>query len=297
MKIVIIKVILILTLMVCICCASENKKARKRTKCASSMKAAEGKTSEVDAVLKNLNKKTSGLKTFQAQVEYRFIQPLLESQKLQKGDLYYAKLGDNSKLRLNFKTSRIDDEEEEKYLEEYILLDGTFLTHSGRQFDGMWAVQIDYEMEAVKYIQLTQASDPNKPTDVFELIGREFPMIGFSRIEDIKKQFDVTLVKQKKSGPEDFIQLHLKVKPDSVYKDNYFSIDFWIDKKSGLPAKILTISTEPATEPVELKEVSEIKFINSKFNNNIEQKIFDFKIPAGFDEPEIMPLKKKDGQK
>ena len=111
----------------------------------------------------------------------------------------------------------------------------------------------------------------------------------------MKEQFEVSLVEQKTRESQEFTQVHLKVKPNSVYKDNYVSIDFWIDKKSGLPAKIVTISTEPATEPVELKDVSEIKFLNSKFNNKIVQKVFDFKIPAGFDEPEIMPLKKKDG--
>jgi outer membrane lipoprotein-sorting protein len=256
---------------------------------------AEGKINEVDKVLQQLNQKTSELKSFQAQVEYRFIQPLLESEKLQKGDFYYAKLGNNSKLRLNFKTSQIDDEDEEKYVEEYIVFDGAGLSHPGQKFKGMWAVQIDYEMEGVRYIQLAEAGDPNKPTDVFDLINKNFPMIGFSRIEDIRKQFEITLVKQKKSGSEDFIQVHLDVKPNSVYKDDYVFIDFWIDKKTGLPAKIVTVSTEPATEPVELKDVSEIKFLNSKFNNKIAKKVFDFKIPAGFDEPEIMPLKKKDG--
>lgn len=32
-------------------------------------------------------------------------------------------------------------------------------------------------------------------------------------------------------------------------------------------------------------------------NVKIDEKVFDFKIPEGFDEPEIMPLKKKGGQK
>ena len=128
-----------------------------------------------------------------------------------------------------------------------------------------------------------------------DLINNNFAMIGFSKIEDIKKQFDISLVKQKKSESEDFIQVHLKVKPNSVYKDNYVSIDFWIDKKLGLPVKVVTVSTEPATEPVEDKDVSEIKFIKPEFNKKIDKKVFDLKIPAGFDEPDIQPLSKKSG--
>ena len=89
----------------------------------------------------------------------------------------------------------------------------------------------------------------------------------------------------------------MKVKPNSIYKDDYVYIDFWIDRKLGLPAKIVTVSTEPATEPVELKDVSEIKFLKTEFNKKIDRKVFDFKIPAGFDEPDIRPLPKKGERK
>jgi len=289
----IIKSAIILLWAVSGCLASEVKVACKCPNCSNTKQPAKEKTNEVDTVLKQLNQKTSELVSIQAQIEYKFIQPLLESEKLQKGVFYYAKIGNSSKLRLNFQTRTIDDEEEEKYVEEYIVLGGANLSHPGHRFEGMWAVQIDYEMEGIKYIQLADAQDPNKPIDVFDLINKNFPMVGFSRIEDIKKQFEITLVEQKKSGPEDFIQVHLEVKPNSIYKDDYVSIDFWIDKKLGLPAKIVTVSTEPATEPVELKDVFEIKFLKPEFNIKIDKKVFDFKIPTGFDEPDIMPLPKK----
>jgi len=290
---IIIKSAIILLWALSACLASEAKVACKCLKCSNSKQPADEKTNEVETVLKQLNQKTSELTSFQAQIEYKFIQPLLESEKLQKGIFYYAKIGNSSKLRLNFQTRTVDDEEEEKYVEEYIVLGGANLSHPGHRFEGVWAVQIDYEMESVRYIQLADVQDPNKPMDVFDLINKNFPMVGFSRIEDIKKQFEITLVEQKKTGPEDFIQVHLEVKPNSIYKDDYVSIDFWIDKKLGLPAKIVTVSTEPATEPVELKDVFEIKFLKPEFNTKIDEKIFDFKIPAGFDEPEIMPLPKK----
>jgi len=296
-KKIIIKSAIILLWAMCICLASEGKKACTCPTCVAKRQAKEEAANDADKVLKQLNQKTSELTSIQAKIEYKFIQPLLESEKLQKGIFYYTKIGNSSKLRLNFQTRTIDDEEEEKYVEEYIVLGGANLSHPGYRFEGMWAVQIDYEMEGIRYIQLADVQDPNKPIDVFDLINKNFPMIGFSRIEDIKKQFEITLVEQKKSGPEDFIQVHLEVKPNSIYKDDYVSIDFWIDKKLGLPAKIVTVSTEPATEPVELKDVFEIKFLNPKFNNKIDKKIFDFKIPAGFDEPEIMPLPKKGERK
>lgn len=253
------------------------------------------KPDPVEVVLKQLNQKTAELKSYQAQVEYRFTQPLFdESETLRKGVLYYARFDKKkSKLRINFQTLKQDDEEEEKYAVQYIVLDGVYLSGPDDQFEGTWLVHIDYELKGVKYYQIAEVKDPNEPVDVFDLASRNLPMIGFTKIEDLKKQFEVTLVKQKKGKREDFIQVHLKVKPNSVYKDDYVFIDFWIDKKLGLPAKVVAVSTEPATEPVEQKDISEIKFLKPKLNKRIDKKVFDFKIPKGFGKPEIIPLKKK----
>lgn len=291
-KKIVSKAVIVFLWTVSICWASECKRESSDTK-----QPVEEKTNAVDAVLKQLNKKTSELISYQAQIEYNFIQPLLESEKLQKGIFYFAKLGKESKLRLNFQTRKIEDEEEEKYAVQYIVLGGVYLRHPDYQFEGMWLVHIDYEIEAVKYYQLAEAKEPNKPVDAFDLVSRNFPMLGFTKIEDLKKQFDVTLVEQKKPGPEDFIQLHLEVKPNSIYKDDYISIDFWIDKKLGLPARIVAVSTEPATEPIELRDISEIKFLKPKVNKGMDKKVFEFKIPEGFDEPEIIPLRKKGKRK
>ena len=258
----------------------------------------EEKVNKVDAVLKRLNKKALELTSYEAQIEYGFIQPLLfGSETLRKGTLYYGRFDKKSKLRINFETVKQEDEEERKYSIQYIVLDGASLTLAGYEFQGTWLVHIDNEIESVKYYQLAEAKEPNKPVDAFDLASRNLPMIGFTKIEDLKKQFQITLVEQKKSEPEDFIQLHLKVKPNSVYKDDYVYIDFWVDKKLGLPAKVFAVSTEPATEPVEQKDIYEIKFIKPMVNRKIDGKTFEFKIPEGFGEPEIIPLKKKGERK
>ena len=66
-----------------------------------------------DEILKQLNKKTLDLKAYTAQVEYKFIQPLFESEALRKGILYYQKLDKRSKLRINFQTLKQDDEKQQ----------------------------------------------------------------------------------------------------------------------------------------------------------------------------------------
>jgi len=256
---------LLVTAGVCWACASTNhldiQQPQKDVNC-------------VEAILEQLSEQTNELQSYETQVEYKFSQPLLESQTLRKGVLYYAKNGEKSRLRINFQTLKQDDEKQQKYIEQFI-------------FDGIWLTHIDYQTKAVKRHQL---AEPNKPMDVFDLAGRNLPIIGFSKVQDLKKDFEINLVKQQGGNVEDFAQLHLKVKPDSAYKDDYTTIDFWIDKKLHLPAKIVAVSTE--------EDIYEIKFLKPKVNKKIAQKVFDFKIPDGFS-MEIEPLKKskeKSGQ-
>ena len=229
----------------------------------------------VDVVLTQLSRKTKQLKSYEAQVEYTFIQPVFESTTMRKGVMYYAKSGKKSKLRMNFRTLKQDDEKEQKYREEFI-------------FDGVWLTHINFQ---IKQVRVHQLAEPNKPMDAFELAGRNLPIVGFARIEDLKKQFDIKLVEQKdthsvipaKAGIQQFIHLHLKVKPDSVYKDDYVSIDFWIDKKLGMPARINAVSTE--------EDIYQIRLLKPKVNKRMDKKVFEFKVPRGFGK-EIIPLKK-----
>jgi outer membrane lipoprotein-sorting protein len=223
----------------------------------------------VEAILTQLKQKTTNLTSYQAELEYRFKQPLLESETLRKGVLYYQKTDVKSTLRVNFLTLKQEDEKERKYFEHFI-------------FDGIWLTRIDYQ---IKKAERHQLAEPNKPADPFELASRDMPVIGFTKIEDLKKQFEITLVQQNKAEAETSFHLHLKVKPDSKYKDDYTAIDLWIDKKSNLPAKITALTTE--------EDIYEIKFLKPVVNKKIDAKVFKFDIPKDFT-IEIIPLKKQE---
>ena len=248
------------------------------------------KDDPVDIVLEKLNKTTSGLKSYQSRIEYKFLQPLLESESLRKGFFYYARSDGKSALNINFNTLKQDDEKEQKYVERYIILDGARLPLGDRELKGIWLALLDYQIKEAKYYQLAEPNDPNKSIDVFDLASKKLPMLGFSKIEDLKKQFEVSLVEPPKNESEEFIQVHLKVKPNSIYKDDYISIDFWIDKKLGLPAKVIAVKSEP--EPP-YGDIVEIKFLKPKVNKSIDKKVFELKIPKGFGEPEVFPLERK----
>jgi outer membrane lipoprotein-sorting protein len=237
---------------------------------------------QVDSILEQLKEKTAELKSYQSGIEYRFSQPILESETLRKGVLYYQRTGEEpsfakategrSALRINFQTLKQDDGQEEEYIEQYI-------------FDGVWLTHIDYQ---IRQVRRYQQAEPNKPAEVFDLVRENFPIIGFSRTEDLRKEFEISLVEQQDG---DFVQLHLKVKPDStsspqadsIYKDDYTAIDFWIDKKLYLPAKIVAASTEG--------DIYEIRLLGARVNEKIDANVFEVKIPEGFG-VETEPLKR-----
>ena len=254
------------------------------------------KTNPIDSILEKLNKQTQELESYQCQVEYRYVQPsVFDTQTLRKGILYYSKQDGKSKLRVNFQTLKQDEDAEKKYNEQYIVVDGSELPKkSGTNFEGIWLVHLDYEFKSAKFIQIAQAADPNKSVNVFDLISKNLPMVGFTKSDQLKEQFDITLPERKTTEPTDIIQVHLKVKPNSVYKDDYVQIDCWIDGKLNLPVRIVAISTDPAGESLDQKDFYEIKFLNAKTNEKIDKSVFDFQIPKGFDEPEIYPLKDND---
>jgi outer membrane lipoprotein-sorting protein len=222
-------------------------------------------TNFVSAILDGLRQKTAQLQSYQCEVNYLFSQPVLESKTLRTGNLYYTRLGNGSKLRINFDTLSQDDGPRQNYKECYI-------------FDGQWLTHIDYQ---IKQVQKRQLAEANEPIDAFELAKRNFPLIGFDKTEDLKKEFDVNFAAEANG----IVDLRLKVKPDSQYKDDYKSVEVWIDKGLMLPAKISAVSTEG--------DIYEISFIKPKVNEAIDEKVFEFTIPDGFGKPEIIPLKNK----
>ena len=224
---------------------------------------------KVNAILDRLEKQTNRLRSYEAKIEYLVIQEpeLLDSRILRKGRLYYQKEQDASRVRVNFETLKQDDGDEEQHIEQFI-------------FDGVWLTKIDYQLEKVDFYQ--QAPE-DKPVDVFEYISHNFPMVGFTKTENLLKDFEVKLINQP-GDPNTPIHLHLKVKKDSPYKDDYTAIDFWIDSRSFLPVRIEAISTEG--------DIYDIKLFDAKVEKKLKITVFGVAIPKHFSKNRH-PLKRK----
>lgn len=226
---------------------------------------AEQDANSADAVLGQLNQKTAGLISLQGRIEYLFSQPLLDSQTLRKGVLYYGKTGNSSALRISFQTLQQDQEKEQKRQEEYI-------------FDGVWLTYIDYRLKTARRYQQTE---PDSPMDALKLAGRNFPIIGLTGAEDLKKDFEVALTAQSAVEEKNLVHLCLKPRTDSAYRGRYASIDFWMDSKTALASKIIAVSDEG--------DIYQIKFSQLQTGKKPDSKIFEVEIPKDFN-TETMPL-------
>ncbi|MBN1507790.1 MAG: hypothetical protein JW955_13150 [Sedimentisphaerales bacterium] len=227
-------------------------------------------SSPLETVLEGLHKKAVELKSYECKVDYVVTQTLLESKTRRSGNLYYARFDGRSYLRVDFLALQQDDEPQQEYREQVV-------------FDGVWLQQISYKTESVERRQI---AEPNKPVDAFALASRQVPMFGFSKVEDLHKQFEIDLAADEPAESSRFNHLHLKVKPDSIYKEDYSAIDFWIDKTVGLPARVFAVGAEE-----DVGETYEIKLLEPKANTGLDKSVFQVSIPVSFS-VETIPLSK-----
>jgi hypothetical protein len=123
----------------------------------------------------------------------------------------------------------------------------------------------------------------NESIDAFDLLCEYLPIVGFTGEEKLKKEFNITLAEPNENEPNG-LGLHMEVKGDSVYKDDWKWIDFWINKNQYLPARVIIFSTQ--------EDVFEISFLDAAVNEPIDEKVFQPVVPKGFVEAEVVPLKR-----
>jgi len=230
----------------------------------------------VQGVLDRLRERTEAIRTYQGQIRYLFIQEpeLLDSRTLNEGALFYARDPNEpaaTKLRINFLTRQQDDGEKVTHREEFL-------------FDGVWLTRIDYQLRKVDRYQKAPV---DKPLDVFELIGYNFPIIGFTQTQRLAEYFDIRLLEDHKAAPDAPVRLQLKGKKASPHKDDYDTIGFWIDRALFLPRRIVTTSTQG--------DIYDITFLSPKLNKKLPKGVFAVEVPADFDQ-NTHPLPPPDAQ-
>jgi len=207
------------------------------------------------------------LNSYQARIEYVLTQPLLDSRTVRTGAIYYQRSTGSSRLRVSMQTIQQDQDKPQSCHEEFI-------------FDGVWLTHIDYQLMSITKRQMTE---PNQPKDAFELAGSQFPIIGFTDINELIGQFDVRLAgpdpNDRKTG---LCQLEFTSRPGSRYSQQYHRIIFTIQTSSWLPAKVYAESSEG--------DLYEVSFLQPRINQALDPGIFDVSPPAHFGPPQIITL-------
>ncbi len=214
---------------------------------------------EINEILSKMNHATKQLKSCQAKLSYLFIQDpdLLDSKILRNGVLYYQKNNKHSKLRIRFDDVKQEGFGPESRREEYL-------------FDGVWLTRIDYKL---KQIDLYQKAPEDKPIDVFELISSNFPLIGFSNIDQLRKDFDIRLPENPDESDKS-IKLLLSVKKGSRYEKEYKKIDFRVASDTYMPEQIVAYSSQG--------DIHDIKFKEFKINKKLKKAVFTIETPSDF---------------
>lgn len=233
----------------------------------------ESDTGEIEEILLKMNDATKNLKSCQAKLSYLFIQDpdLLDSKTLQNGILYYQEDNDRSQLRIRFDDIKQEDFDPENRREEFL-------------FDGAWLTRIDFKL---KQIDRYQKAPEDKPIGVFDLISHSFPLVGFSNIDQLKKDFDIQLP-EKTNPPDTSIRLLLSVKKGSKYENEYKKIDFRADNKTYMPQQIVAYSSQG--------DVYNIKFTEFEINKKLKKAVFIIETPSDF-RKNIEPLDEKPPEK
>lgn len=224
----------------------------------------------VDEIIEKLRLSNKKLKSYSAKIEYLLVADpvMINSKTLRKGNIYYRKDKKRSDLLISFNTIKENDAPAEKDLEIFL-------------FDGVYLRIFDFQNKTINTYQKTEK---DKPQDAFDLIGTEFPMIGFTKTDSLQREFHISLVEDPNT-PKNVISLLLKVKKGSIYEDEYKTIRFWIDKKTFLPARV--VATAASTEG----DIYDIKLLDISANKKLPKGIF--KVETGDDFSENMhPLKK-----
>jgi len=214
----------------------------------------EKKNLKVSEYLEKLNSNTENIKSFRCDIEYAFDQTSYGSTTKRSGVMYYQRRQVGSGLRINFSSLIEDENPVRKYKDEYV-------------FDGRWLSHIDYPTKQVKKYEQVKKGET---IDAFDLLSRRFPIIGFSKVEEIENDFEISVV----SESAKLVQLKLMPELGSPFAEDYICINFWIDMEKLLPSRIVAENTN--------EDLYTFEFKKPQLNKNIDSKIFQYIIPEGF---------------
>ncbi len=215
-------------------------------------------SAKLNKLLDKVEKASVKLKSFEANMTYKQIQPLIETMVKRNGRLYYQVKGNTVQARIHFADflqQDMDDEEPArpvKFDEDYV-------------FDGMWVTRINAR---TKTIQKWQVARKKSNRNAFRLGKGPFPLPFALKKADMIKEFAITQMRADPNDPDNSLHLMLKPRPKSSYAKDYVQLDLWLSKKLFVPVQI---RFEKGGDNCEINTVS---WDDIKIDKKISPKIF-----------------------
>jgi outer membrane lipoprotein-sorting protein len=181
----------------------------------------------VDQVLDALKLRGDTLTDFSADVALSTVEQTTGDSYADSGKVWFQKLGgDDSRIRVTFTQHVVGDRIiTEKH--EYTTADGKL-------------IERDYQKKTETDRQIVK---PGEKIKLLKLGEGPFPMpIGQDR-EEVKRQFDVSLIPPAGDDPKNTVHIELKPKAQTDMARRFAQIDVWVDKQQGMPVRIVTLDS------------------------------------------------------
>lgn len=206
-------------------------------------------------------------KTLTADIDYKVESSVTGDVEIRTGTTSYQKAGDTTPARFRVQFDTLKTEAGPAMKENVIYA-----------FDGLWLRVLKAKL---KQMTRYQVALPGEKIEPLRLGKGPFPLPFGQNADDVLANFNVRQRPAAKSDPADTDHLELIPKTDKI-KD-FTKLDIWLDKKTHLPAKIVTIEQN--------KNVSTVVFKNVKAGMELKDVVFSPALPAGWEEI-VEPLKK-----
>jgi hypothetical protein len=185
----------------------------------------------LDQVLDALDARGQNLREFSAKVSLSSGDPLVEGVSTRVGQIYFQQKGpDDGRLRLVF--------------DKRVGAGGTRADKTEYLLDKGWLIDRDYHKHTETNRQVVP---PGGKMNLLKLGEGPFPLPIGQKKEEVKKQFDVTLIppgKEDGSGLENSVHLKLVPKEGTRFFRRFGSINVWVDRRSNFPIRIDTVAPD-----------------------------------------------------
>ncbi len=213
---------------------------------------------QIDQILDELHARGGTLKEFTADISETDTDAIMGNTTTKTGKVWYQiKPAGDVRMRILFDKKQVGNKPAHDERREY-LLDG------GSLIDRDYPAHIEVKRDV---------SRPGEKVNLFQLGKGPLPLpIGQDK-KDVHDQFDVTLVPATKDDPAGTVHLQLTPKPGTDLARKFNVLDFFIDRKLGMPVRIHTVDAKQSME-------QQIDLQNLKVNPTPGLGDADFTLPS-----------------